>query len=147
MSGKSDTFEDGVLQLLFNATAISQIADNAASSAATDLWVALHTADPTDSGTQGSNEASYTGYARVATTRSTSTGGWTVSSGVASPVSAITFGSATSTSTSTITHFSVGLTSDTTDGVMYYLGTVTPNINIGSGVTARLTTESSITED
>lgn len=145
MAGKSDTYENAVLELLLNATPISQIADNASSSAATDLWVALHTADPTDSGAQGTDEATYTGYARVTTTRSTA--GWVVSSGSASPVSAITFGAATSTSTSTITHMSLGLTSDTTDGTVYYVGTVSPNINIGSGVTPRLTTGSSVTED
>ena len=143
-AGKSDAYENAILELLLNATPISQVADNASSSAATDLWVALHTADPTDAGTQGSNEATYTGYARVTTTRSTA--GWTVSSGIASPVSTIMFGGATSTSTSTITHFSLGLTSDTTDGTMYYSGTVTPNINIGSGVTPFLTTDSTISE-
>ena len=69
MAGKSDTFENDLLKLIFNATAIANISDNAASSPLTNLFVALHTADPTDSGTQTSNEVAYTSYARVAVAR------------------------------------------------------------------------------
>ena len=76
MPGFSDTWENHVCGLIFNATAIAQFADNAASSASTELWVSLHTADPGDTGTQGTNEVSYTGYARVAVERTTS--GWAV---------------------------------------------------------------------
>lgn len=145
MAGFSDTFETSILQLLLNATAIANIADNAASSPSTSIWVALHTADPTDSGTQGSNEASYTGYTRIATARTTD--GWTVASGAASPVSAVTFGQATSTSTSTITHASLGMTSATTDGAIIASGAISPNINISQNVTPSLTTGSSFTLD
>ena len=64
MAGFSNTFETNILKLLLNATAIANIADNASSSPSTEVWVSLHTADPTDTGTQGSNETAYTGYAR-----------------------------------------------------------------------------------
>lgn len=50
-AGKGDTFENDVLKLIFNGTAIANLADNAASSPLTNLEVSLHTADPTDSGT------------------------------------------------------------------------------------------------
>ena len=56
--------------------AIANLADNAASSPLTNLYVALHTADPGESGTQSTNEISYTSYARVAVARSSA--GWTV---------------------------------------------------------------------
>lgn len=145
MAGFSDTWENNILQLILNATAISQYADNAASSASTEVWVALHTADPGDTGTLGTNEASYTGYTRIAVARTT--GGWVISSGSASPVAAVTFPQATSTSTSTITHASIGVTSATTDGTIIASGTVSPNINISQNVTPSLTTGSSFTLD
>lgn len=145
MAGFSDTYEDYVLDLLLAAVPIPEIADNAASSASTELWVSLHTADPADTGTQGTNETSYTGYARTAVARTT--GGWVVSSGSASPVAAITFGQATSTSTGTLTHAAIGLTSSTTDGDIIASGTISPNINFSQNVTPSLTTGSSFTLD
>lgn len=148
MAGFSDTTEDNILKLYLNATAISLIADNTATTPSTEVWVALHTADPGDTGTQGTNEAAYTGYTRIAVARTT--GGWIVGSvaaGSAQPVSAVTFPQATSTSTSTITHASIGMTSATTDGVIIASGTVSPNINISQNVTPNLTTGSSFTLD
>ena len=145
MAGFSDTTETNILSIYLTATAIANIADNAASSPSTAVWVSLHTADPGDTGTQGTNEASYTGYTRIAVSRTT--GGWTVASGAASPVAAITFPQATSTSTSTITHATIGMTSATTDGIIIASGTVSPNINISQNVTPNLTTGSSFTLD
>lgn len=145
MAGFSDTWEDNILKLILNATAIANYADNAASAPSTEVWVALHTSDPGDTGTQGSNEASYTGYTRVAVARTT--GGWTIVSGSASPVADVTFGQATSTSTSTITHASIGVTSASTGGAIIASGTVSPNINISQNVTPNLTTGSSFTLD
>ena len=69
MAGKSATFENDILKLIFNGTAITNVADNAATSPLANLYVSLHTADPTDAGNQTSNEISYTGYARVAVAR------------------------------------------------------------------------------
>lgn len=144
MAGKGDQFESDILSLLLTATAISQVADNASSSALTATWASLHTADPGETGTQGTNEATYGGYTRIAVTRSTA--GWVVSSGSASPVAAITFPEANSTSTSTLTHFGIGLASASTGGKLFYSGTISPNVSVGSGVQPRLTTSSSITE-
>ena len=49
MAGKTDVFENDILKLIFNASAIANLADNAASSPVTKLYLSLHTADPTDS--------------------------------------------------------------------------------------------------
>lgn len=139
------TMESDVLKLLLCGVAIANIADNAGSSPSTATWQALHTADPS-SGTQGTNEVSFTGYARVAVTRSTA--GFTVTGSgpaTASPVSAITFGMLTSTSTGTATHWSLGLSSASTSGKIIASGTISPNINLGQNVTPSLTTSSSIT--
>ena len=140
---KSDSFENSLLKLIFNATAIANLADNAGTSPLTNLYVSLHTADPGETGNQTTSETSYTSYARVAVARGT--GGWTVTANSVSPVANIDFPAATGGS-GTITHFGVGSASSGT-GVLYYSGTVTPNITVTSGVTPRLTTASTITED
>ena len=98
-AGKGDTFENDLLKLIFNATAIANIADNAASAPLTNLYVALHTADPTDAGAQNASEAAYTGYARVSVARTS--GGWTVSGNSVSPVANIDFGECTASCGST----------------------------------------------
>lgn len=76
---KGNTFEDDILKLIFNATGIADLADNDATTPATTLTVALHTADPGEAGTQLTSETAYTGYARQTVARTT--GGWTVASG------------------------------------------------------------------
>lgn len=140
---KGNTFENDWLKLIFNATAIANIADNAASSPITNLYVSLHTADPGEAGDQTTNETAYTSYARVAVARTT--GGWTVTNNSVSPVANIDFPACTG-GTSTITHFGVG-TASSGAGKLLYSGTVTPNISVSNGVTPRLTTASAITED
>jgi hypothetical protein len=143
---KGNTFENDLLKLIFNATAIANIADNAASSPLTNLFVALHTADPGDAGDQTSSEANYGNYARVSVPRTTGTPGWTASSGGStSPTANIDFPQASS-GTNTITHFSVG-TATSGAGKILYSGTVSPSISVSSGVTPRLTTATVITED
>ena len=71
---KGNTFENDILKLIFNATAIANIADNAASSPLTNLYASLHTADPGEAGDQTTNETSYTSYARVAVARTSGRG-------------------------------------------------------------------------
>lgn len=140
---KGDTFENDLLKLIFNATAIANMADNSASSPLTNLYVSLHTADPGETGSQTSSEATYTSYARVAVARSIS--GWTVTNNSVSPAATISFPAATG-STSLITHFAVGTASSGT-GKILYKGTVSPNISVSTGVTPQLTTATAITED
>lgn len=140
---KGDTFENDLLKLIFNATTITGLArDDAAP--ITTITVALHTADPGESGTQATSEATYGSYARVTVPRTTGTPGWTASSaGSTSPTANIDFPQASS-GTNTITHFSLGT------GVankLLYSGTVSPSISVTSGVTPRLTTASTVTED
>ena len=140
---KSNAFENSLLKLIFNATAIANLADNAASSPLTNLYVSLHTADPGEAGDQSTSEATYTSYARVAVLRTS--GGWTVTNNSVSPVANIDFPNCTG-GTNTITYFGVG-TASSGAGVLYYSGPVTPSIAVSSGVTPRLTTASTITED
>jgi hypothetical protein len=116
--------------LLFNATAVANIADNAATSPLTNLFVALHTASPT-SGNQTTSEATYTSYARVSVARTS--GGWSVSSAVATNVAAVTFPACTGGS-NTITHVSIGsLTSGA--GVVIVGGALTASLSVSTGIT------------
>jgi hypothetical protein len=140
---KGNTWENDLLKLLFNATAIANIADNAASSPLTNLYVSLHTADPGEAGDQTTSEANYGSYARVAVARTS--GGWTVSGNQVTPVANIDFPQASSGS-NTITHFGIG-TAVSGAGKLLYSGTVSPNIAVTAGVTPRLTTATQVTED
>ena len=138
---KGDTYENDILKLIFNATAIADLAEDDPTSPATTLTVALHTSDPGETGTQATNETAYTGYARVAVARTT--GGWTVTGNSVGPAANIDFGECTASAGGPITHFSVG--TGVSNKLLYY-GTVTPNITMAVSVIPRLKTTSTITE-
>lgn len=140
---KGNSFETDILGLIFNATAIANIADNASASPLANLFVSLHTGDPGEAGTQTTNECAYTSYARVTIARTS--GGWTVSGNSVSPVSAISFPACTG-GTETATHAAVGVASSGASKILYK-GAISPTISISSGVTPQLTTASTITED
>ena len=140
---KGNTFENDLLKLIFQATAIANIADNAAASPLTNLYVALHTADPGEAGDQTTSECTYTGYARVAVARSGS--GWTVTNNSVSPAATITFGACTAGS-ETATYASVGVATSGASKILYY-GAISPTIAISSGVTPSLTTATAFTEN
>ena len=138
---KGNTFENDVVALIFNATAIADLAENDTTSPATSLTVALHTADPGETGTQATNETAYTGYSRVAVARNS--GGWTVSNDTVTPTANIDFGECTASPGGAITHFSIGTG---VSNKLLYSGTVTPNITMDVGVIPRLKTTSSVVE-
>jgi hypothetical protein len=146
----ADATESAILALIFNATAWANYADNAATSPQTNIGVALHTADPGDTGTASTSEIAYTGYTRVNVARTT--GGWTVSGTSptqVAPVAAISFPAGTAGS-GTATFFSTSKSNaspPTGAQAILWSGTVTPNIVTGSGVTPQLSTASTITLD
>ncbi len=140
---KSNAFETALLNLIFNATAMTGVAENHSSSPITNLFVSLHTSDPGEAGTQATNEIAYTSYARVSVVRTSS--GWTVSGNSVSPAAAIDFPAGTGGS-GTATHMGIGtLTSGA--GVLLYSGAISPTIVTGNGITPSLTTATAITED
>lgn len=141
---KGNTFETDILGLIFNATAIANIADNAGTSPLTQLFVALHTADPGEAGVQNTNETAYTGYARVAVNRNS--GGWTVSAGSVSPTANIDFGQCTALPGAAITHASIGVASSGATKILYK-GALSASITMAVGVIPRIATGSTITED
>lgn len=139
---KGATFDNDLLKLIFNATAIANIADNASSSPLTSLYVSLHTGSPTAAGNQTSSECAYTSYARVAVTRNS--GAFTVTANAVVPAATISFPACTG-GTETATYFAIGTASSGT-GKILYAGPITPSISISSGVTPQLTTATTVTE-
>lgn len=113
---KSTTFSNDLTALIFNATAIANIADNAGSSPITNLYLSLHTATPGIGGSQLTNETSYTNYTRVAVARTV--GGWTVASGAASNAALVQF-PACGVTGATITHVAIGTASSGAGKVLY----------------------------
>lgn len=128
-----NTFNTDLLELLFNNVAMPDVGDSAGlqpSSAAGNLYVALHTDDPTAAGLQDDYEATYTGYDRVAVARSAS--GWTVDGNNVSNTEQISFPEATG-GNETITHVTIGLESSGASKVMRVI-TLENAIAVSTGV-------------
>ena len=140
---KGNTFENDLLKLIFNATPIDYIADNAATTPLTDLYVSLHTTDPGEAGDQTTGECTYGGYARVSVARTSS--GWTILNNSVSPNALIQFPAATS-GTQTAAYAAIG-THSTGTGKVLYKGALTPTVAISTGVIPFLSQASAITED
>lgn len=119
------------LKLVFQAVNWANIADNTATSPLTQLFVSLHTADPTAAGTQSSSEAAYTSYARVAVARTS--GGWSISNETISNVGTITFPACTGGS-ETETFVGVG-TASSGAGVLLWAGPLTASLTVSNGIT------------
>ncbi len=140
----SDSFENDLMKLIFQATPIPNVADNALTTTPiTTVAVALHTADPGDAGTMATSEVTYTGYARVNVARASS--GWTVTANSVSPFANIVFPPGTGGS-GVVTHFSVGVPGGGTAKI-FFSGTVTPNITTGLDIQPILTTGTTIALD
>jgi len=150
MAGKANILQSDVLKLIFQATGIAIVADNTATAPLTNLFVSLHTADPTNGGTQSSSEATYTGYARVAVARSTT--GWTISGSSPTGVSnaaTVSFPACTGGS-STVTFVGIGTTVSGT-GKLLYSGAITSpsgGLAISNGITPSFAAgQVTVTED
>lgn len=140
--GKGATFESSLLSLIFNATPIANLADNAASSPITNIYASLHTSSPGASGNQTTNEAAYTSYGRIAVARTS--GGWTITGNSVSPNATITWPTATGGS-ETETYVGIGKSS-TGSGILYYFGPLSSSIVVTNGVVPSVTAGSTITE-
>lgn len=141
---KGNTFENDLLKLIFNASTIAGIANDAASGALTNLYVALHTADPGEAGDQTTSECAYTSYARVAVARTS--GGWTVTANSVSPVANILFPAKSGGTDETATYASIG-TAASGAGKILYSGALSPTIPITNGVIPTIQMGSTIVED
>lgn len=146
ITGKTDSWENGLLLLLFNNTNFALVGDATGlrgSSTAGNFYLSLHTADPTEAGDQTSSETTYTSYARAAVARSS--GGFTVSGSSVTLTALTAFPKGTGGS-GTATFWGLG-TSSSGAGVLLYGGAIAPTIVLGNGITPELTTGTTITED
>lgn len=141
---KGNTFENDFLKLIFHGTPIANLADNAASAPATNLYLGLHTADVGEGGNETANECAYAGYARVAIARSSS--GFTIVNNTVTLAAAALFPEAPAGADETATHWHVG-TSASGAGKVLYKGAIDPTIVITEGVQPKLGTNTTITED
>lgn len=144
-TGKGATACNDILALLFQAQTWTSMAQNASGSPYSNLYVALHTSSPGSGGTQATNEAAYTSYARVAVVRTSS--GWTVTGASVSPVGNIVFPAATGSPSETETYASIGVASSGSTLMLYY-GPILPTIPVTSAGVAPILVASatSVTE-
>lgn len=140
--GKGSTFDNDLLKLIFNGTAIANIADNAASSPLAVLYLSLHTADPGAGGNQAASEATYGGYNRMPVPRNSL--GFTVSGNSVVLAASVIFPVATGGSEME-TWAGVGTTL-TGGGKILYRGPITPTLAITTGIAPQLTSGTTITE-
>lgn len=151
---KTNQFEADILKLIFNATTLANIAQNATSSPITSIFISLHTAATGEEITAPfASEANYTGYARVGVTRngtewvvtqstaasggaSTSTATETVAHGAkVTNANAVTFAQCTA-GTNTVTHIGICKSiSGTTAADLLYSGPLTTSLTVSTGVT------------
>ena len=130
---KGNTFENDLLQLLFNNVDIADIGDASGiqnSATAGSLYVALHTGDPGEAGTAATSEAAYGSYARQAVARSGA--GWTVSGNQASNAALVQFPECSSGS-ETITHVSITTAVSGTSKILYS-GALSASRSVSSGI-------------
>lgn len=141
-SGQGNAAMQALLKLIYNATNWANIADNTATSPITNLYLSLHPTSPGASGTQTTNEAAYTSYARVAVPRTT--GGFTVSNGILTLVANALFPAATGGS-ETETYVGIGTLSSGA-GTLLAFGQLNSNIIVTTGVAPIVASGTIITE-
>jgi len=127
---KSLTTASNILKLIFNATPWANMADNAASSPYTNLYLSLHTADPGTGNNQTTNETTYTNYVRIAVIRTSA--GWTVSSNTASNAALAQFAQCGATG-ATLTYVAIG-TAVSGAGNVLYSGALNSALTVANGI-------------
>lgn len=141
----SNVAEDAILALILNNVDWANVGDAdgiQGSATAGNLYLALHSADPGETGDQTTSEVAYTNYARVAVTRAGT--GWTVSGGATLAANADF--PACGGSTATATYASIGSASSGA-GIRIASGQLSNSISISTGVTPRITTSTTFTLD
>lgn len=140
---KGNTFENDVLLITFNATLASHLGTLSGTGNA-NLYVALHTGDPGEGGSQTTSECAYGSYARQGVVRSGS--GWTVSGATVQNAATISFPECTSGS-ETVTHVSIG-TLVSGAGQILYSGALNASRSVSTGITLQFAAGAlTVTED
>ena len=152
MAGKSNYTAEMILNLIYKGTTDAALASSAGS--ATQIYFALHTADPGDAGTQATNEVTAgqcAAYARVGVTRGAGFSAASSTNGASktSPAAPVTFPTTTSSGSGcTATHFSTGIAASGATSILHS-GPISPAIVIPAttaGVIPQLSTATEIQE-
>lgn len=139
---KGNTTENAVLQIIFKQVLVSQLGVLQTTGNA-DLYIALHTGDPGEAGSQTTSECTFGSYARQAVARGA---GWTVSGNQAENAATISFPECTSGS-ETVTHVSIG-TVVSGAGQIIYSGALNASRSVSSGITLQFAAGAlTVTED
>ena len=134
---KGNTTENDILLKVFQATELSWDGN-------TNLYVALHTADPGEAANQQTSEATYTSYARVTVARDAT--GWDVVGNQASNDDLLQFPQCTGGS-NTLTHVSVG-TAASGAGQILYSGALNAPLDVSNLIQPQFAANAlTITED
>lgn len=133
--GKTNDWAGGIGRLVFRNESYTLLGDSGGilkSVADGSIYVSLHTAALTNTSDQGTNEATYTGYARKGVGRNTTNWNWLTRA--ASNAIDIVFAQCTAGS-DTITHFGIGTDATGTAGKLLYWGAFASSISVSSGIT------------
>lgn len=128
---KGTSFCNSLVNLIYRAAAIANIADNAASSPITNVYGGLHTSSPGAAGDQTTNETAYSSYARVAVSRSGT--GWNAASGGATQNAALIQFPQCGVTGATLTHVSVGRDSSGA-GLLFHFGALNSSLAVSNGI-------------
>lgn len=118
----SNTAETAINNYIFAGTGVSWAAN-------TDLWLALHTADPGEAGSAITSEATFGGYARVTMTRASD---FTISGATVKNTNLEQFPLCTSGS-ETITHVSI-VTTSSGAGTIIVSGALNSSVSVSTGI-------------
>lgn len=130
---KSTATANSILALMYNATAWTNVADNAGSSPLTNVEVSLHTASLTaGTDSQTDSETVYTNYVRVPKARSVS--GWTAPSGGATENEGQIQFAQCGVTGATITYVATGTAHSSTGHVWHY-GELNSPLVVSAGIT------------
>lgn len=133
---KGNTTENDVVKFMFNNVAMPSYGSN--------LYMALHTADPGEAGNATTNEATYGSYARVAVSRDS--GGFTVSNNQAQNTALVQFPQCTSGS-ETVTHVSITTASSGASQILYK-GALTQSVAVSAPIQPQFNASAfTVTED
>lgn len=118
----TNTGANDVLKILLNAVSLDAAYDG-------DLYVSAHTSSPGASGTQSTNEISYTGYSRFNLKRDSDDDGdgFDITSNAAENEVTIDWGAYSAGTGGTITHWGLGTEASGT-GRLICWGTVSPSL-------------------
>lgn len=121
-----------IVNLMYRATAWPNVADNAAASPYTNVYVGLQTANLTAAtNSQTENETVYTNYARQAVARST---GWDAASGGATANAATISFPQCGVTGATVSHVHTG-TAVSGGGNVWHFGALNSALAVANGIT------------